>query len=153
MHNIIYSSSESIALICYYMHIFLYFVGRRLQHTVTLLPQEESNAASYTNGSTKSLWTCNASRSRASMVWWLVNGTHFNDMPTPPEEVTEFLYHNETSGSDGVVSDLTIPHIPYYNNSIIKCCIQPQNFENRHNCSNEQTFLYSDGGEWNHKSF
>ena len=117
---------------------------------ITLLPQEESNATSYTNGSTKSLWTCNASRSRASMVWWLVNGT---DLPTPPEEVTEFLYHNETSDTDGVVSDLTIPHIPYYNNSIIKCCIRPQNSENRHNCSNERTFLYSDGGEWNHKSF
>ena len=112
-------------------------------YTVTLLPHQRRFI---NNGTTNSVWTCRATED----VQWLLNGTHFNDLPTPPEEVTEFLYHNETSGSDGVVSDLTIPHIPYYNNSIIKCCIRPRNSENRHNCSNERTFLYSNGGEWNH---
>ena len=120
----------------------VYVVGmpNHPQRTVTLLPHQR---IFNNNGTTYSVWACKATR---ALPVWLVNGTCFDDLPTPSEEVTDILRHVESSVPGGVVSELTIPHIPYYNNSIIKCCIGPriQCQHQPNNCSDERTFLPSE---------
>ena len=108
-------------------------------------PQWRPTVTEEGNFATGTLLTCfiNATPALNPRVRWFVNGISLNNLPAPPESIR----HNETTEDDGLVSNLPIPHIPYYNNSRFKCCIRRNNILI---CSNERTFIYYDGGEWNH---